>query len=222
MDKKIFRDISYGMYIVSSKSNDNKNVGCVINTLTQITSTEPTISISLNKDNYTNKIIKEKKQFAVSILSEQTSEKTIGTFGYKSSIDTDKFNNVSFDKINDLNIVTDNICGYLICEVINIVECQTHDLFIAKVIDTKKVTNNKPMTYKYYHEVLKGKSPANAPTYIEENKNNDHSNQSSKYECIICGYIYDDSIEKIKFEDLPEDWKCPRCGVGKDKFRKIS
>ena len=58
MDKKIFRDISYGMYIVSSKSNDNKNVGCVINTLTQITSTEPTISISLNKDNYNNKIIK--------------------------------------------------------------------------------------------------------------------------------------------------------------------
>ena len=43
----------------------------------------------------------------------------------------------------------------------------------------------------------------------------------AKYKCIICGYIYDESIEKIKFTDLPDDWKCPRCGVGKENFVKI-
>ena len=76
MDKEIFKDISYGLYIVSSK--DDKNVGCVINTLTQITSDNPTISISLNKENYTNKVIKKTKKFAVSILSEKTNKDTIG------------------------------------------------------------------------------------------------------------------------------------------------
>lgn len=222
MDKQIFRDISYGMYIVSSTSNNHQNTGCVINTLTQIASNPATISISLNKNNYTNKIIKETNKFAVSILSEQTKEQTIGTFGYKSSIDTNKFINIEFETIDNINVVTDNICGYLICNTINIIDCGTHDLFIAQVIDAKKVNDNKPMTYKYYHEVLKGKSPRNAPTYVEENKSTTLSESSSKYECIICGYIYDDSIEKIKFEDLPADWKCPRCGVGKDKFRKIS
>ena len=49
-----------------------------------------------------------------------------------------------------------------------------------------------------------------------------------KYECTVCGYIYDpeegDSeggIEPgIAFADLPDDWECPVCGVGKDMFEK--
>ena len=39
-----------------------------------------------------------------------------------------------------------------------------------------------------------------------------------KYECIVCGHIYDESVEGVKFEDLPEDWVC---GVGKDMFKKV-
>lgn len=42
-----------------------------------------------------------------------------------------------------------------------------------------------------------------------------------KYKCIICGYIYDDEKEAVKFEDLPEDWRCPKCNVGKNMFEKI-
>lgn len=42
-----------------------------------------------------------------------------------------------------------------------------------------------------------------------------------KYECTVCEYIYDDEVEAVKFEDLPEDWTCPLCGVGKDSFKKV-
>lgn len=42
-----------------------------------------------------------------------------------------------------------------------------------------------------------------------------------KYRCTICGYIYDESIEKVKFEDLPEDWKCPLCGAPKSLFQEV-
>ena len=50
-----------------------------------------------------------------------------------------------------------------------------------------------------------------------------------KYECIACGYIYDPEIGDptadiapgTAFEDLPDDWVCPDCGVGKDQFEKI-
>ena len=42
-----------------------------------------------------------------------------------------------------------------------------------------------------------------------------------KYKCIACGYVYDNEVEEIKFEDLPEDWVCPLCGVGKDMFEKV-
>ena len=50
-----------------------------------------------------------------------------------------------------------------------------------------------------------------------------------KWECIVCGYIYDpvkgDPDQSIapgtKFEDIPDSWVCPECGVTKDNFRKI-
>ena len=42
-----------------------------------------------------------------------------------------------------------------------------------------------------------------------------------KYRCLICGYIYDDSVESVKFVDLPDDWKCPVCGAPKDMFEEI-
>ena len=50
-----------------------------------------------------------------------------------------------------------------------------------------------------------------------------------KYECNICGYIYDPAdgdpdsgiAPGTAFEDIPDDWVCPLCGVGKDDFSKI-
>ena len=42
-----------------------------------------------------------------------------------------------------------------------------------------------------------------------------------KYRCIICGYIYDEAKEKVKFEDLPDDWTCPLCGSPKSAFEEI-
>ncbi len=44
---------------------------------------------------------------------------------------------------------------------------------------------------------------------------------TGKYVCSICGYVYDPAENGgVKFEDLPENWKCPRCKQSKDKFNK--
>ena len=40
-----------------------------------------------------------------------------------------------------------------------------------------------------------------------------------RYICQICGYVYDDGKESVKFEDLPDDWRCPICGGGKAQFK---
>jgi rubredoxin len=50
-----------------------------------------------------------------------------------------------------------------------------------------------------------------------------------KYECVACGYVYDPEIGDpdggiapgTAFEDIPEDWVCPLCGVGKDMFEPL-
>jgi rubredoxin len=55
------------------------------------------------------------------------------------------------------------------------------------------------------------------------------SKKMDKYVCTVCGYIYDpekgDSTSSIApgtaFENLPEDWVCPECGVGKEQFKKM-
>ena len=212
IDKQVFRNISYGMYLVTT--NNKKKNGCIINTLTQITSENPIISISINKNNFTNNEIKESKKFAVSILSIDTDSEVISNFGYKTGNEVDKFESVEYEEISNLPVITKNMVSYLICEVINVIDCETHDIFLGRVIKTKNINNIEPMTYKYYHEVRKGTSPKNAPTFIEEKK-------EDAYRCTICGYIYDNAKEKVKFEDLPDDWKCPMCGVGKDMFEKI-
>ncbi|MBQ7600920.1 MAG: MBL fold metallo-hydrolase [Lachnospiraceae bacterium] len=44
---------------------------------------------------------------------------------------------------------------------------------------------------------------------------------SGKYVCSICGYVYDpDEHDGVAFEELPEDWRCPRCRQPKEKFNK--
>ena len=51
----------------------------------------------------------------------------------------------------------------------------------------------------------------------------------AKYECQPCGYVYDPEIGDpdsgiapgTPFEEIPDDWCCPVCGVGKDMFEKV-
>ena len=50
-----------------------------------------------------------------------------------------------------------------------------------------------------------------------------------KWTCIVCGYVYDEAVGDpdsgiapgTKFEDLPDDWVCPVCGVGKEDFQVV-
>ena len=64
MNLQALNNITYGMYIITTEDN-NKNIGCIINTATQITSEKSIISISLNKENYTNEILKKTKKCSI-------------------------------------------------------------------------------------------------------------------------------------------------------------
>ena len=58
------------------------------------------------------------------------------------------------------------------------------------------------------------------PTVFAEVNFSKHE-ASGKYVCSICGYVYDPAEhDGVAFEDLPEDWKCPRCRQGKEKFNR--
>ena len=167
MDKKVLRNLSYGVYVVTSKDKD-RNIGCIANSIMQVTSNPSVIAVSINHDNYTNKVIKENNKFGVSILKETTDLKIIGTFGFKSSKDTDKFEGINFKEIMEIPVLEDT-CGYMVCKVIETMETSTHTIFLGEVIEADDYSEENAMTYKYYHEYLKGSSPNNAPTYDDNN-----------------------------------------------------
>ena len=167
MNKNAFRQLSYGVYVVSTW-DEGRATGCTANSAMQITSDPATIAISINHDNYTNQCIQNTGKFAISILGENSSPSIIGAFGRKSGRDNNKFDEVESTVKGFMPVVAD-ACAYIVCEVIDKMETSTHTVFLGKVLDADTLKQDTPMTYAYYHNVVKGTSPKNAPTYIAEN-----------------------------------------------------
>ena len=93
-------------------------------------------------------------------------------------------------------------------------------------MEAEVLREGEPMTYAYYHQVKRGTTPKTAPSYIEEKK--EAKPKMAKYECTVCGYIYDPELGDpdggvkpgTPFEEIPDDWVCPLCGAQKSDFTK--
>ena len=212
MNKNAFRSMSYGVYIVSTLDGE-RPTGCVANSAMQITSEPATIAVSINHDNYTNACIEKTGKFAISILTEQSDPGLIGIFGFQSGKDVNKFDVLKAVVKEGLSVVTD-ACSYLVCKVINKMETATHTVFLGEVIAADVLKDEDAMTYAYYHKVVKGKSPKNAPTYIAEEE---PVQKEEKWVCGICGYEY---RGEIPFDEVPEQFVCPVCKQPKSVFVK--
>lgn len=141
---------------------------------------------------------------------------------------------------NSIVIVENDGLFYLIHGDITYVDEALYENKLSVVYEDRKAARetldrvrefirNHPTVYLSTHtpqgyESLESKRVMNldkpVPTIFEEF---DFSKQeaSGKYVCSICGYVYDPAEHNgVAFEDLPADWKCPRCKQGKDKFNK--
>jgi len=225
MGVEAFRKLSYGLYIVSSEK-DGKFNGQVANAMFQVTSEPPTIAISINKENLTHSYIQTSRRFSISILSQNTPMTFIGLFGFKSGRIVNKLEGVNY-KVGKtgIPIVLQHAIAWIEADVVEDLDCGTHTIFVGRVTDGNILNNELPLTYAYYHEVKKGKSPKTAPTYVPEEPK-PKTEKAPKYVCTICGYTYNpeegDPDAGVKpgtpFTDIPEDWSCPICGADKSKF----
>jgi flavin reductase (DIM6/NTAB) family NADH-FMN oxidoreductase RutF/rubredoxin len=216
------------MYVVSSIKGGLLN-GQIANTVFQVTSQPVTVAISINKHNLTHEFIEGSSRFSVSILAEDTPLSFIGKFGFRSGRSEDKFKDTRFIKLDSgCPVVLENSLCYMEAKVINRFDCGTHTVFLGEVVDSKILTTGKPMTYSYYHQIKRGTTPEAAPTFIKEELEEKKGKSMQKYRCTVCNYIYDPAIGDpdggIKpgtaFEDLPDTWVCPVCGVAKSEFVK--
>ncbi len=164
---KVFTKLSYGVYIVTTWDR-GKPTGCVANSAMQITSEPATIAVSIHHNNFTNTCIKQCNHFAVNIMAENQAPDLIGKMGYSSAKRVKKFDGVPYTLKSRMPII-DSSLGFISCKVINTVETDTHTIFIGEVIGGEIMDEQgKPMTYAYYHDVVKAKAAPNAPTFIKE------------------------------------------------------
>lgn len=220
----LFR-ISYGLYIVSSGNKQSGN-GFISNTVFQVTSDPIQFAVCCNKDNHTTEYIKSTGSFSVSVLHKETATDIFGRFGYKSGKNFNKLEgmNVIYGKTG-VPIILNDCIAWLEFKVKQVTDVGTHLIFIGELIEAEITDELKePITYTYYRQVKKGVAPKNAPTYIDKSKYGakPDTNPKKKYKCSVCGYIYDEASEKIRFEDLPANWICPVCGSEKSDFIEIN
>lgn len=167
MNKNALKNVSYGMYIVSS-IKDGKANGQIANTAFQITSDPPIFAISINKGNLTHEYIETSHLFSLSILNTSADFKFIGQFGFRSGKDIDKFSNIqSITGETGVPIIIEKSNAWLEFKVINSVDLLTHTLFFGELVNAEVLNDVEAMTYDYYHNIIKGKSPKSAPNYIE-------------------------------------------------------
>ena len=109
---------------------------------------------------------------------------------------------ISYENVEGVPVITDG-CGYVVCKLIDKMETSTHTVFLGEIIAGETGSKAEPMTYAYYHNVIKGKSPKIAPTYIpEETKAEPECNVKVKHVCSVCGFEYCG-------DPLPEGYTCP-------------
>ena len=183
-------NISYGLYILTAKTE--KHNGCVINALSQVTSTPNRIMIAINKNNFTTEQILKTKKFNVSILNEDANFDLIKRFGFSSGRNGDKFEDFSSYEIadNGVSYITQGTNSYISAEVVEVRDLGTHYEFLADVVAEVSLNEIPSITYAYYQANIKPKAPSTQKKIV--------------YICSVCGYVYEG-------DPLPEDFVCPWC-----------
>jgi ferric-chelate reductase [NAD(P)H] len=167
IDANALRKISYGIYVVASRRGDKFN-GQIANTVFQVTSDPVKVAVCINKQNLTHEFIRESGVFSVSILSKETPISFIAGFGFRSGRDYDKFKGVNFKVgVTGAPIVIDNAIGYLEAKVFSSYDVGTHTLFVGEVVNAEVFKDEEPLTYAYYQEMKKGRTPPTAPSYVK-------------------------------------------------------
>lgn len=196
-NSKITRKITQGMYVLTTEGG-----GCVVDAVSRVGGSEaPLIAVAVAKSNKTNELLRQNSRFALSVLGEDTNPALIQTFGFKSSRDIDKYADHQTEDIAGVKIIKESI-GYMILEKADTIDNDTHTLFIGKLIEGDILDDKAaPMSYAYYQDHKDALTQATT----EQGK--------TAWICTVCGYVY-------YGDEVPDDYRCPLCGLGKEYFKK--
>lgn len=196
-DKALFK-ITYGLYVLTAKDGDKDN-GCIINTLQQVTNTPNRIAVTVNKQNYTHDMIKKTGEFNVSMIDETAKFDLFKNFGFQSGKDVDKLAGINAKRAdNEITFILDGTSAFIGGKVIKEVDLDTHTMFIADITAMEVLSDVNSVTYNFYQANIKPAPETKKKGWV----------------CKICGYVYEG-------DPLPEDFICPICKHGASDFEKL-
>ena len=192
-------NIGYGLYVVTSNDGKKDN-GCIVNTVSQLTSQPNRVAVCINKQNYTHHVVKSTGIMNVNCLSIEAPFKVFETFGFQSGRNVDKFANCEpMRSDNGLVFLPHYINSFMSLKVEQYLDLGTHGMFICSITEARVINRIETMTYTYYQNNVK-------PKPATEGKKG--------WVCKICGYVYEG-------DELPEDFICPLCKHGAQDFEPI-
>lgn len=200
-DEKALFKISYGLYVLSAREGDKDN-GCIVNTVMQLTDSPKQLAISVNKNNFTHDMIMRSGQFNITMLTEKTPFEIFSRFGFQSGRDTNKFENYEKAErsVNGVYYIPEYANAFISCRVLSTVDLGTHSMFIAELTEAQTLSDEPSVSYTYYQQNIKP----------EQKKEED---KKAAWVCSICGYVHEG-------EELPADFICPICKHGAEVFKK--
>ncbi|MBR3629374.1 MAG: flavin reductase [Oscillospiraceae bacterium] len=206
MEVNAIQKLSYGLFVLTAVNGDKDN-GCIINTVEQVTANPNRIAFAVNKANYTHDMLMQHNVFTVSVISEKADFELFRRFGFASGRDTDKFAGFTAVKrtANGTLAVREGTNAYISGRVFHSIDLGTHTLFIAEVTEMAVIDDTPSATYAYYHSNIKPQ-----PEKVGETQDG-----QTIWRCVICGYEY-------VGEELPEDFVCPLCKHPASDFEKVS
>ena len=208
MDTKAMYKLSYGLFVCTAVQGEKIN-GCIINTAIQAASEPNTITVAINKANYTHDMVKATGVLNVSVISEDASFELFKHFGFQSGRDVDKFADYPAANYstaeNGIPYITVGTNAYFSLKVKDTVDLGSHTLFVCEPTAMEVLAATPSCTYSYYQDNIKPKPEAVGTTPKGE----------TIWRCRICGYEW-------VGEELPDDFICPICKHPKADFEKIT
>ncbi len=191
--------IGYGLYVVTSNDGKKDN-GCIVNTVSQVTSSPNRIAVCINKQNYTHHIVQQTGIMNINCLSVDAPFKVFEDYGFRSGRNVDKFEGQTMPRsANGLIMLPNYVNAVMSLKVEQYVDLDTHGMFICTVSEARVLSDRETITYTYYQQNVKPKPDTEG---------------KKGWVCKVCGYVYEG-------EELPEDFICPLCKHGASDFEKL-
>ena len=192
-------NIGYGLYVVTARDGDKDN-GCIVNTVSQVTNTPNRIAVCINKKNLTHDMVAKTGMMNVNCLSTDAPFSVFEHFGFRSGRDVDKIIGEGILRSdNGVAFLGHYINSFMSLKVEQTVDLDTHSMFICSVTEARVITDTETMAYTYYLNNVKPKPETDG---------------KKGWVCKVCGYVYEG-------EDLPDDFICPLCKHGVADFEPI-